>query len=391
MIVSLQRATALLSGIVLTMTGLAGLASTASAQVGGGNGVIAYDQFRSGDPGSQIWTVDPATGVETDVSGASFGDDQPSVSPDGSRIAFRSNNSIFTMTIAGTGRKNLTPDGQGSSGEPAWSPDGSQLVYTNNGQIVVMDSNGRHRHVIAANSGHREPTWSPDGTTIAYTSTADGEQIYAVDPDGSNVRSLSKDPSVADEQPEWAPDSKHLLFTSNRFPGFFEIFQMAADGSDVNQIAAIYPSGSYDPAYSPDGQSLAFTSNDEGAIQIFVQPIAGGAGSAVRVTNEPSNSGDENLSWQPKVSPRVTAKPHSARPGSTVTVKLSGFGFGETVSLSLKDASGVTTTLGSRVVSGLGKGSAQVTIPASAAEGRAVLSATGQTTARRATTKITVT
>ncbi len=56
-------------------------------------------------------------------------------------------------------------------------------------------------------------TWSPDGKTIAYSYIANPENIYLVDADGNNPRTLVAR-AQRDFRPEWSPDGQHLIFTS---------------------------------------------------------------------------------------------------------------------------------------------------------------------------------
>ena len=76
-------------------------------------------------------------------------DHQPSWSPDGQPIAFRSdrdgNDEVYTMTQGGALQTRLTSDSATDS-EPAWSPDGSKILFRSsrdgNAEIYVMGSSG---------------------------------------------------------------------------------------------------------------------------------------------------------------------------------------------------------------------------------------------------------
>ncbi len=82
---------------------------------------------------------------------------------------------------------------------PSPSPDGTKIAFMSasregagNWEIFVMDANGGNV-VRLTNNGANDglPTWSPDGRTIAFVSDRDGVWgIWAMNPDGSNQRKL---------------------------------------------------------------------------------------------------------------------------------------------------------------------------------------------------------
>lgn len=61
-----------------------------------------------------------------------------------------------------------------------------------------------------------EPVWSPDGRQLAITlATGYDLDIYSIQPDGSNLRNLTKS-GAYDRWPAWSPDGRYLLFVSDR-------------------------------------------------------------------------------------------------------------------------------------------------------------------------------
>ena len=165
---------------------------------------------------------------------------------------------------------------------------------------------------------------------------------------------------------------------------------MAADGSAAQPITEDV-SGAHHPAFAPDGQSFAYSGNNNGIGAIFVQSIAGGPATSHFITNEPTNSGDENESWQPKFTTAVSLTPASGRRGSSVTVNASGYGFGEVLTVKFKAAGGVVTTLGTVTATSTGTASKAVHIPSAAHLGTGSFTVTGGTTARTASKAFAVT
>ncbi|MDX2154126.1 MAG: S9 family peptidase [Bryobacteraceae bacterium] len=109
-----------------------------------------------------------------------------------------------------------------------------------------------------------EPQVSPDGKSVAFTvQSIDVEkntrprQIWTVGLDGGAPVQVTGEGN--NSRPRWTPDSKSLVFVSDR-GGSSQIWRMNADGSDAKQLTSIATEAS-GVLVSPDGKHLVFTSD----------------------------------------------------------------------------------------------------------------------------------
>jgi len=193
---------------------------------------------------------------------------------EGPRIAFAHEGDIWIMNADGTGRSQLTFD-PAQEFDPSLSPDGQWIAFRSHAggdpQVHLIGTDGSaERNLTNSRFTDYSPAFSPDGTQIAFASdrAARGMNVWIMDADGTNLRQLTGIPGIS-EYPSWSPDGTRLVFhcTFGRVlesgTGDFEVCAANADGTGLVQLTDA-PGESKLPAWSPDGQWIAFASDRHG-------------------------------------------------------------------------------------------------------------------------------
>jgi TolB protein len=201
----------------------------------------------------------------------------PNWSPDGRSIAYTSYGlavpQIFISNLYEGTRDTLT-DEKSQGFLPVFSPDGTKICFMSDregGQmdLYVMNRDGSGLRRLTNNpAGDSTPTWSPNGTQIAFTSDRSGSpQLWVMDTDGLNARRLTFNESYADRA-TWSPAPfNEIAFAARNGPGFdIRIFDIAT--GQTRQVTDGIGSNE-SPAFAPNGRHLAFTSTRAGKVQIF--------------------------------------------------------------------------------------------------------------------------
>jgi Tol biopolymer transport system component len=313
--------TVILTGIVVLLSTFASAcaAPAAATKASGLPSLLAFLSDRSQTV--HIYTIKPDG---TDLAYTSFDnqtfDGMPAWSPDGTRIAFSSNQSddydIWSMSADGRDRRQLS-NRPGWDTMPRYSPDGTKVAFVGEYkegvtedekptyEIMVMNSDGSGltrltKSSTTGNGWNSVPTWSPDSSKILFSTNREGNPItpllYIMNSDGSNQQKFGFIFSVEGTEPDWSPVTNKIVFVKGS-AAKGEIWVMDA-GSPFPGLTAKKLTDTIDsnhsPVWSPDGKQIAYVADTYGSDNIFIMNADGT--NARRVTYDKFN--DRHPSWR---------------------------------------------------------------------------------------------
>jgi len=193
---------------------------------------LLYVSYRGGAAG--VYEKDLRSGSVRPISTVAGVNLTPAYGPDGEHAYV-----ARTITVEGRERgtevvrmqldplccvERVTSTDPGDALNPSVSPEGGRIAFEatplGEQQIYVAPADGGppaliSRYVYGERGSAAAPDWSPAGDRIAYQAWVDGRfQVATVNPDGSDRRILTSEGS--NEEPSWAPDGRHLVFRSTR-------------------------------------------------------------------------------------------------------------------------------------------------------------------------------
>ncbi len=231
---------------------------------------VAYTSDKAGH--WEIYELDLETGEERTFDPNREGQPiTPSYMPDGNRLAFAllggTRSGIFSFNVARDCCLVHHSGGRWNDLSPTFSPDGRWMAFnsnrlgTNVPQVYVMPTNGGDAELISpyvyGQGGYfTSPDWSPTGNRVAYHGRIRRGRYHIlvaeVEDRGNRVLQLTSEGN--NEDPSWAPDGRHLVFSGERRYGFGLFVVDAATGRLRTLVAGIQPRNpDWSPSLSPGG------------------------------------------------------------------------------------------------------------------------------------------
>jgi Tol biopolymer transport system component len=222
---------------------------------------IVFSSERGGS--AALWQVRVSGGTPQRVPLVGINVSDPSFSRDGRKIAFTqllNDVNIWRIETAPPNRTALLIASTQYDSSPQYSPDGTRIAFRSNRsgyhEIWISDAEGRGAFQFTNIRGGLTgtPRWSRDGQMIAFDSRFEGQaEIYSMPASGGPPRKITASPSE-DVVPSWSIDGRWIYFASNR-TGAWQVWRASTAGGSEEQVTKL---GGFAALESLDGHFLYY-------------------------------------------------------------------------------------------------------------------------------------
>src|SRR5262245_54296489 len=197
---------------------------------------------------------------------------------------------IYLMSPDGTNVRRLT-ENTGGNAFAALSPDGKKIVFDSNrnraegepvntSDLFVMNTKGEEQMFLIRGSS---ATWSPDSKNVVFHASASGTGLpIKPDPGAATTDSdifvanvddllagvagpinLTNNPEAIDDDPDWTPDGRQIVFTSHpvfddpQRSNLAEVYVINVDGTGLTRLT-FNAEEERAPSWSPDGSRIVY-------------------------------------------------------------------------------------------------------------------------------------
>jgi len=284
-----------------------------------------------------LWKLSASGGKATQLTkytgdGVRF----PSISADGSRVAYEVENRIDTLSLTANATPQTVPltvaaddkanpvetlNLTGPVSELAVSPDGEQVAVVLRGDVfVIAKEGGKATRVTEAPEREGSVVWAPDGKSLIFVKGHDFYAVASADPDEPKLtRALKRTTTRLTETPEakvgakFSPDGKLVAYQQ----GSGTLLIADSDFKNPRFVAKTLGLNAF--SWAPDSKWLTYSADDEEFnAEVFVVPVSGGT--PINVSRNPRN--DTNPTFSPDGSKLFWASERPDRQSDIVWVYL---------------------------------------------------------------------
>lgn len=227
---------------------------------------------------------------------------RPAWSPDGAKVAFTSydhgQQGIYLLETA-TGKVNRVIAGEGLNLGADFHPSGKQMAVSlsrsGDPEIYRIDLAGKIlRRLTVSPAIEVSADFAPSGLDVLFTSDRTGSpQIYVMDAEGAGRRRLTFEGNYNDSA-EWSPKGDRIIYAT-REANFTQLVMIQATGENRQVLTDAGWRNCEDPSWAPNGRHVVFTSDRAGVSKLWVLDTFDLTARQLTRGNEP----DITSAWSP--------------------------------------------------------------------------------------------
>jgi Tol biopolymer transport system component len=228
----------------------------------------SYNPYESGFLGCRLETMNVFDGKRKVIYEKDDRFEAPNWMPDGKRLLFNMEGSIFTIPVNGGVLAKLnTGFANRNNNDHGISFDGKKLAISHHREgmpeggstIYVLPLEGGEPQLVTHNTPSYWHGWAPNNKEVVYVAKREGDDDYNIFKANINTQEetqLTFNKGTHVDGCEYSPDGKWIYYNGSQ-SGTMQIWRMKPDGSGKEQIT-FDEYNDWFPHISPDGKWIAF-------------------------------------------------------------------------------------------------------------------------------------
>jgi Tol biopolymer transport system component len=236
------------------------------------NGILLYVKGGNLRQTRMIWF--DRTGHEIGPVGGLSAHVEPTISPDGTKIAFESNDAtddIWVLDLVRGTQTRVTTD-PGDESEPVWSPDGRRILYGSNrvppSLWVARSSGGGDEKVWEANVVFATDWSRDDEVLVNFLDSALKLEIAIFSMKDRRTQRIASS-RFNEEYARFSPDAKWIVYRSDE-SGEFNIYVLSRATGERFLISTAGGQGGH---WSRDGDEIYYVAPDGNLMAVPVKTV----------------------------------------------------------------------------------------------------------------------
>ncbi len=229
-----------------------------------------YNPGQQGYLGCRLEVINPIDGTRKVIFESPERFEAPNWMPDGKKLLFNMNGSLFKIPTAGGQLEKLNTDAIArNNNDHGISFDGKKLAISSHrdglpgggSTVYVLPLEGGVPKLITEKTPSYWHGWNPNNKEVLFVAQRDGKPLYQIYKasieDGKETALTSNEVGHVDG-PEYSPDGKYIYYNGSQ-SGTMQLWRMKPDGTGKEQLT-FDENNNWFPHLSPDGKWIAYIS-----------------------------------------------------------------------------------------------------------------------------------